>query len=103
MHRISICYGQPADPAAFDLYYNHIHAPLALKIPGLIGFTIGKCTSLAPGQATPYYMIASLTFQTAAALDAALTSAELAAASADTANFADGGITLYRTEETIYS
>ncbi|WP_237082921.1 EthD domain-containing protein [Mycobacteroides abscessus] len=48
-------------------------------------------------------MIASLTFQTAAALDAALTSAELAAASADTANFADGGITLYRTEETIYS
>ncbi|RIS80692.1 ethD [Mycobacteroides abscessus] len=39
-------------------------------------------------------MVASLTFQT---------SAELAAASADTANFADGGITLYRTEETIYS
>ncbi|WP_100473150.1 ethD [Mycobacteroides abscessus] len=39
-------------------------------------------------------MVASLTFQT---------SAELAAASADTANFADSGITLYRTEETIYS
>ena len=35
MHRISICYGQPADAVAFDNYYNDIHAPLALQIPGL--------------------------------------------------------------------
>ncbi|WP_237075670.1 ethD [Mycobacteroides abscessus] len=48
-------------------------------------------------------MVASLTFQTAADLDAALTSAELAAASADTANFADSGIMLYRTEEAVCS
>lgn len=39
MHRISIAYGQPADPAAFDRYYNDIHALLALKISGLAGFT----------------------------------------------------------------
>ena len=99
MHRISVCYGQPADPAAFDNYYNDIHAPLALKIPGLAGFTTGKCKSLAPTQAAPYYMVASLVFQTAEDLEFALKSAEMAAAGADTANFADGGVTLYRTEE----
>ncbi|RIT55089.1 EthD family reductase [Mycobacteroides abscessus] len=103
MHRISICYSQPADPAAFDRYYNDIHAPLALAIPGLAGFTTGKCRSLAPGQTTPYYMVASLSFETAADLESALTSAEMAAAAADTANFADGGMTLYSTEETVHA
>ncbi|WP_237077210.1 EthD family reductase [Mycobacteroides abscessus] len=53
MHRISICYSQPAAPAAFDHCYNNIHAPLALEIPRLAGFTIGKCTSLSPGQVAP--------------------------------------------------
>jgi uncharacterized protein (TIGR02118 family) len=99
MHRISICYGQPADPAAFDNYYNDIHAPLALKIPRLAEFTTGKCRSLTPAQAAPYYMVASLDFETAEDLKFALTSAEMAAAGADTANFADGGVTLYSTEE----
>ena len=103
MHRISITYGRPADPAAFDRHYNDIHAPLALKIPGLAGFTTGKCSPLAPGQGPPYYMVANLTFKTAADLEAALRSAEIATASADTANFADGGMTLYRTEETVYA
>ena len=46
MHRISITYGRSADPAAFDRHYNDIHAPLALEIPGLAGFTTGKCASL---------------------------------------------------------
>ncbi|AWG62979.1 EthD family reductase [Mycobacteroides abscessus] len=103
MHRVSICYGQPADPAAFDRYYHDIHAPLALKIPGLAGFTTGKCRSLSPAQAAPYYMVANLAFATAADLESALTSAEMAAAAADTANFADGGMTLYSTEEIVYA
>jgi uncharacterized protein (TIGR02118 family) len=99
MHRISICYGRPADPAAFDNFYNDIHAPLALKIPGLAEFTTGKCRSLTPTQPAPYYMVASLNFQTAEDLKSALKSSEMAAAGADTANFADGGVTLYSTEE----
>lgn len=57
----------------------------------------------APGQAALYYIVANLTFETAADLEAAFRSAEMATASADTANFADGGMTFYRTEETVYS
>lgn len=99
MFRVSICYGQPSDQAAFDAYYSSTHAPLASKIPGLIGFTTGKCRSLMPDAKAPYYMVASLEFDSADDLKAALKSPEMAAASADVANFANGGLTLYRTEE----
>lgn len=103
MFRVSVCYGQPDDPAAFDDYYQTTHTPLALKIPGLVGFTTGQPRSLMPGQDAPYYMIASLAFDTGDDLKAALESPEMAAASADLANFATGGVTLYSTEEIVRS
>ena len=99
MFRVSVCYGQPTDPAAFDEYYERTHTPLAQKVPGLAGFTTGKCRSLTPGQDAPYYMVASLMFASSEDLTAALKSPEMAAASADVANFATGGVTLYSTEE----
>ncbi len=34
MHVLTVCYGHPADPAAFDAYYTSTHVPLAEKIPG---------------------------------------------------------------------
>lgn len=99
MFRISVCYDQPADPAAFDEYYENIHTPLTLKVPGLASFTTGKCRSLMPGRAAPYYMVASLMFDTAEDLKSALKSPEMAAASADVANFAAGKVTLFSSEE----
>ena len=99
MFRVSVCYHQPADPAAFDDYYTAVHVPLALKVPGLVSLTTGKCRSLMPGQPAPYYMIASLTFDTAEDMKTALKSPEMSAASHDVANFATGGVTLYSTEE----
>jgi uncharacterized protein (TIGR02118 family) len=99
MFRVSVCYGQPTDPAAFDEYYDSTHTPLASKIPGLAGFTTGKCRSLMPGKDAPYYMVASLMFDTAEDLKAGLKSPQMAAASADVANFATGGVTLYSAEE----
>jgi uncharacterized protein (TIGR02118 family) len=32
---LTVCYGHPADPAAFDAYYASTHRPLTEKIPGL--------------------------------------------------------------------
>lgn len=101
MFRISICYGRPTDPDAFDDYYTNTHVPVALKMPGLAGFTTGKCRSLMPGRDAPYYMVASLNFTTAEDLNVALKSPEMAAASADVANFATGGSTVYSTEEVV--
>jgi uncharacterized protein (TIGR02118 family) len=101
MFRVSVCYGQPTDPAAFDDYYQSTHTRLAQKVPGLAGFTTGKCRSLMPGQDAPFYMVASLLFDTSEDLKSALKSPEMAAASADVANFATGGVTLYSTEEIV--
>lgn len=99
MFRVSVCYGQPTDPEAFDQYYTSTHVPLALKVPGVTGFTTGKCRSLAPGQQPPYYMVASLMFDSAESLKAGLESPEMATAGADVKNFATGGVTMYSTEE----
>ena len=35
MHVLTVCYGHPTDPAAFDAYYTSTHAPLAEKTPGM--------------------------------------------------------------------
>ncbi|MGW0038946.1 EthD family reductase [Gordonia sp. NPDC003376] len=96
--RVSVCYGQPADPAAFDEYYARVHIPLANAIPGLQEFTWGPVASL-DGSTPPYYAVANLFFADADALKAGLQSAEMGAAAADVANFADGGATMFTQEE----
>jgi uncharacterized protein (TIGR02118 family) len=100
MFYVSVCYGTPTDPGAFDDYYTNTHAPLALKVPGLVSFTTEKCQSLGPGE-PPYYMVARLGFETAETMKTARTSPEMAAASSDVPNFATGGATLYGAEQTV--
>lgn len=100
MYYITVGYGQPKDPAAFDDYYAETHTPLALKIPKLAKFTTGKCVSLSKNDA-PYYMVANLYFETAADLKEALSSPEMQTAGADVANFASGGAVLYWQEENV--
>ena len=69
MHVLTVCYGHPADPAAFDSYYFSTHRPLAEKIPGLASFTARHCDSL-DGSQPPYYLLAELSFASQEALDA---------------------------------
>ena len=101
MARILVLYNAPTDPAAFDVYYRETHTPLAQKIPRLRALTIGEgpVTTLAGTTPAPY-LIASLTFDTMADLNAALASPEGQATAADLANFATGGVTLFAFETT---
>jgi uncharacterized protein (TIGR02118 family) len=80
-------YKKPADPAAFDAYYRDHHAPLAKTLPGLLSYTIGR-----GGDKEPYYLVAILTFESPAALGAALGSPEGAAIVADLQKFAQAGV-----------
>lgn len=93
-YRITVLYGHPADPAAFDAYYQGTHAPIALKIPDLQGVGIQRLDPDAEGNTPPYYQIATLTFASAEAMGAALATPEGQAALADVPNFADGGATV---------
>ena len=60
MHRLTVLYGHPADPAEFDRYYHEVHIPLARQMKGLKGWTIGKCQPGVDGERPPYYMIVGL-------------------------------------------
>lgn len=96
MAKVFAMYKQPADPAAFDRYYYSTHVPIAKKLPGLRHYevTSGDVMLLAGG-ASPYRLIACLTFDSVAAVKAALASPEGQATAADLGNFATGGVDLY--------
>ncbi len=92
MMKLTVLYGPPTDTAAFDQHYDDVHAPLAKKIPGLTRFEAGK-VSTADGSDSPYYLMAQLWFEDMASFGTAMGSEEGAAAAADIANFASGGVT----------
>ena len=94
MFQLTVLYGQPQDTEAFDRYYEQTHVPLALKIPGVKGFTNARAASLNPQENSPYYLIAILYFDSQEAMGAAFESSEGQAAAGDVANFATGGVTM---------
>ena len=94
MHVLTVCYGHPADPAAFDAYYTSTHAPLVWKLPGLENFTYRHCASV-DSSPPPYYLLAELSFASREAMNAALASPESQAATADVPKFATGGVTIF--------
>jgi len=102
MIQLTVLYGHPQDPAAFDRHYREVHAPLARQIPGLEGFMSTRPTSLAPQEPSPYYLIAQLYFAHMGALQAALQSSEGQATAGDLPNFATGGAALVVGEVEVY-
>ena len=101
MYRITVLFGHPRDPAAFERYYRQTHFPLAAKMKGVKGVTIGKLEALDPGQPAPYYRITSFYFDSREAYEAVLTSPEGLAALADLNNFATGGVSIVGNEEEV--
>jgi uncharacterized protein (TIGR02118 family) len=102
MIRLTVLYGHPTDPKAFDDYYHAVHIPLARKLRGLLGWNIGKCDAVLAGEKPAYYLIVSLYAESREAMEAILNSPEGQAAIADVQNFATGGATfLYDTPEVL--
>ena len=103
MIKLTVLYGQPKEPAAFERYYLDTHTPIALKVKGLRRFEIAKVSGTADGTPAPYYRIADLYFDDVATMQAALGSPEGQAAAADIANFATGGVTMLIAEVQVLS
>ena len=101
MAQVVVTYKTPKDPAAFDKYYAETHIPLASKMPGLRKYQISQGPVVSPAGSSAIHLIATLTFDNMAAIQAAFGSAEGKAAAADVANFATGGadILFYETRE----
>ena len=94
MPKILVLYNPPADPAAFDKYYYETHVPLAQTVPGVRQYTVSKAPPRVMSGA-PVHMVAELTFDSMADLEAALASPEGQATAGDLANFAQAGASLY--------
>ena len=92
--KIIALYNPPSDLAAFDKYYYAHHVPLAKTLPGLRCYEVssGKVSDISG--ATPYHLVATLTFDSMQAIQAALASPEGAATAGDLQNFATGGVSL---------
>jgi uncharacterized protein (TIGR02118 family) len=93
VHRLMVSYGQPTDPAAFDAHYRDTHAPLALKMPGLVRFTYGHPQAMDPSSPAPY-LVAELDFESEQAMGQAFGTPEGKATAADVGNFATGGASM---------
>ena len=101
MYRLTVLYGHPKNPAEFDRYYHEVHIPLAKKMKGLTGWTIGKCNSDDPDTDPVYYLIVSLYAESADAMQAILDSPEGQDTVADVPKFATGGVTFLFSEEEV--
>jgi uncharacterized protein (TIGR02118 family) len=97
MARLLVLYSPPADVDAFQSYYHQTHLPLAKTIPGLRSLTIsdGPVAGLA-GDAP--YLVATLTFDSMADLQAGMGSAEGQATAADLKNFTSPGPAIFAFE-----
>ncbi len=99
MATLLVLYKIPADPAAFDRHYAETHIPLAKKIPGLRSYRVSKGAVGTPAGASDLHMVATLTFDSLAAIQAGLGAPEGAAAAGDLANFAGAGVELFMFED----
>ncbi|WP_424629159.1 EthD family reductase [Bradyrhizobium sp. SYSU BS000235] len=94
MAQLVVTYKTPKDTAAFDKYYAETHIGLAKKIPGLRKYQINQGPITALAGSSDAYLIAILTFDSAAAIQAGLASPDGQAAAADLPKFATGGADL---------
>lgn len=94
MAKLLVLYNTPGDADAFDTYYRETHRPLAARLPGLRALTVSEGPIGTPRGVSPYHLIAELTFESLAALEAALVSPEGIATARDLRHFAGAGVTI---------
>lgn len=91
MFQINVLYNHPESVEAFNKHYDEVHAPLAAKIPGVTSYTMSYTVPGPDGSQPAYHAIATLTWDSPEAAQAALASPEFQAAGADLPNFAKAG------------
>lgn len=91
MAQLLVMYKTPKDISAFDKHYYEMHVPLAKKIPGLRKYEVSNGPVATPAGPSAFHLIAILTFDSVAAVQAAFGSAEGKVAATDVQKFATGG------------
>ncbi len=100
MAKLVVLYRTPTNAAAFDRHYAEVHVPLARRIPGLRRYDVSVGGVSTPTGPSPYHLIATLYFDSVAAIQAGFGSPEGQAAAADVGGFATGGVEMLIFDET---
>ena len=94
MIKLTVLYGHPSDPPAFEEYYAKTHMPLVAKMSGFSRTQKAKVIG-APGGGKPgFYRMFEFWFENDAAMQRTMGSPEGKAAVDDLPKFATGGITV---------
>ena len=96
MVKVSVLYGQPADPSTFDSYYNNTHMPLVAKV-NLPRSEAARVIATPDGSEPAYYRIFEIWFEVMQEMQQTL-SPEGQAMVSDMPNFATGGATVLISE-----
>lgn len=94
MFKVTVLYGEPTDPAAFEQYYLEQHLSIAARIPNVVRVETAKVVATPDGSPLPHYRIAELWFSDIETLQASMGSPEGRKTVEDLANFATGGVSV---------
>ena len=94
MPRLIVLYNTPEDTDAFDAHYRDVHMPIVARYPNVRDIRVTRPAGVA-GRPAPFYLMAEMSFDSAADLDAALMSEAGAASARDLRNFAGSGATMF--------
>jgi uncharacterized protein (TIGR02118 family) len=97
MIKLTVLYGFPADPEAFEEYYADVHLPLVEKMPGADRWEAARVMETMEGIPT-YHRIEEFWFESYDRLEAALGSPEGQALVGSISEFASGGTTTLLSE-----
>jgi uncharacterized protein (TIGR02118 family) len=98
MVKLTVLYGHPDDPAAFEEYYANTHMPMVPKIPNLLRYEAAKIVATPDGSEPAYYRIFEGYFEDMEQLQSGMSTPEGQAPPADLPNFATGGATIFISE-----
>jgi uncharacterized protein (TIGR02118 family) len=98
MVKLTVLYGHPDDPAAFEEYYANTHLPLVEKMPNLQRYEAARVVAMPDGSEPPhypYYRTFEGYFEDMEQLQSSLATPKGQAAANDIPNYATGGATLF--------
>jgi len=94
MIKLTLLYGQPADPDSFERYYAETHLPIAARIKGVRRFELSKALAAPDAPLPALYRMAEFYFDDVQQMQGVLGTQEARDTVADLANFATGGVTM---------
>ena len=92
--KLTVLYGAPKDPAAFEKYYLGTHMPMLYKVKGIKHIELAKGLPGPDGKPPAYYRVTELWFSSMKQMQSVTGTPPFQKVVADVPNFATGGATI---------